>query len=52
MRIPGFSDIRAARGRITPYLQAAPTWSYPVLNRVAGGTVYVKHEHVQPTGRG
>jgi threonine dehydratase len=25
-------------------------WSYPALNAVAGATVYVKHENVQPVG--
>lgn len=50
MRIPAFSDVLAARRRIAPYLQATPTWSYPMLNQAVGATVYVKHENVQPTG--
>jgi len=31
-------------------LPATPAWSYPVLDAVAGVTVVVKHENVQPTG--
>ena len=31
-------------------LPPTPAWSYPVLDAVAGVTVVVKHENVQPTG--
>src|SRR4051794_8666919 len=31
-------------------LPPTPAWSYPLLDAVAGLTVVVKHENVQPTG--
>jgi threonine dehydratase len=45
-----FIDVLRARQTIAPYLPATPLWSYPELDRRTGATVYVKHEHVQPTG--
>lgn len=45
-----FTDILRARRTIAPYLPATPLWSYPELDRRTGAMVYVKHEHVQPTG--
>jgi threonine dehydratase len=47
---PTFADIVAARDLLAGYLPATPTWSYPALDAVAGATVYIKHENVQPTG--
>ena len=45
-----FTDVLAAARTIAPYLPATPMWSYPTLNRLAGATLYVKHENTQPTG--
>lgn len=47
---PGFADILAARDLLAGRLPATPMWSYPALNHLAGATVHVKHENVQPTG--
>jgi threonine dehydratase len=49
-RMPTFADVLAARDVLTRYLPATPMWSYPALDAVAGATVYVKHENVQPVG--
>lgn len=47
-------DVLAARDRIAPHLDLAPTpaRTYPVLDRLVGHgvTVVVKHEHMLPTG--
>jgi threonine dehydratase len=45
-----FTDILAARDLVAEQLPATPMWSYPGLNAVAGATLYVKHENVQPVG--
>jgi threonine dehydratase len=45
-----FSDVIAARAAIAGRLPPTPMWSYPLLNRLAGATVYVKHENTQPVG--
>ncbi|MFC7546008.1 threonine/serine dehydratase [Plantactinospora sp. GCM10030261] len=47
---PTLTDVLAARDLLTGRLPATPMWSYPALDEVAGATVYVKHENVQPTG--
>src|SRR5689334_22552344 len=44
------ADVLAARTALARRLPATPLWTYPALNEVAGATVYVKHENVQPTG--
>jgi threonine dehydratase len=49
-RFPTFADILAARDLLADRLPPTPMWSYPVLDGVAGATVFVKHENVQPTG--
>jgi threonine dehydratase len=43
-------DVYAAREVVRRYLPPTPMWSYPVLDAVAGATVLVKHENVQPVG--
>lgn len=48
--VPTFADIVAAREVVAQRLPPTPMWSYPVLNSLAGTTLYVKHENVQPTG--
>ena len=45
-----FADILAARDLLAGQLPATPMWLYPTLDAVAGATVYVKHENVQPVG--
>lgn len=45
-----FADILAARDLLAEHLPVTPMWSYPALDAVAGATVYVKHENVQPVG--
>lgn len=47
---PAFADVIAAQNLLAGRLPATPMWSYPVLNDVAGATLHVKHENVQPTG--
>lgn len=41
--------LRAGR-TIAAHLPPTPMWNYPQLDRATGAHVYVKHEHVQPTG--
>jgi threonine dehydratase len=44
-------DVRAARVRLDPYLAPTPLRRHPMLDAaIAGVTVLVKHENVQPTG--
>ncbi|MEU0155009.1 threonine ammonia-lyase [Micromonospora fulviviridis] len=45
-----FADVAAAQDLLAGHLPATPMWSYPALDAVAGATVYVKHENVQPVG--
>jgi threonine dehydratase len=42
--------ILAAQRLLSHHLIPTPIWTYPALNAVAGATVYVKHENVQPVG--
>jgi threonine dehydratase len=44
------ADVYAARDAIASHLPATPLWGYPALDGVAGATVLVKHENVQPVG--
>ncbi|WP_213005368.1 threonine ammonia-lyase [Paractinoplanes toevensis] len=45
-----YADVCAAREIVRRYLPPTPMWSYPVLDRLAGATVLVKHENTQPVG--
>lgn len=47
---PTLTDVLAARRLLAASLPPTPAWSYPALDAVAGATVIVKHENVQPTG--
>ena len=47
---PAFSDILDAARQIRPYLQPTPVRRYPVLDRLVGAEVHVKHENHNPTG--
>jgi threonine dehydratase len=47
---PSFSDVLDARRAIAPYLQRTPLHCYPLLDRLVGAEVYVKHENHQPIG--
>jgi threonine dehydratase len=42
--------VRAARAAIAGYLEPTPAWGAPALDEVAGASVVIKHEEVQPTG--
>jgi threonine dehydratase len=45
------ADIEAARERLAPFLEPTPLRHYPLLDStVLGGTLFVKHENMQPTG--
>lgn len=48
--MPTFADVLYARDILARHLPPTPMWSYPVLDALAGATVYVKHENAQPTG--
>src|SRR6266511_1899996 len=50
MRVPTLVDVLEARRRIAPYLLPTPLHSYPVLDRLLGAEVWVKHEKHQPIG--
>jgi threonine dehydratase len=50
MDAPTFTDVLAARRRISPYLRPTPLYRYPALDAVAGTEVWVKHENHQPIG--
>ncbi|MGK5529800.1 threonine ammonia-lyase [Streptomyces sp. URMC 129] len=50
MRPPTITDALRARRLLADHLPPTPMWSYPALDAVAGTTVLVKHENVQPTG--
>lgn len=45
-----FTDVLRAGRAIAAHLPPTPMWNHPELDRVTGATVYVKYEHVQPTG--
>ena len=47
---PTFKDILAARQIISRYLPKTPLYSYPQLDQLLDGKVYVKHENHMPTG--
>jgi threonine dehydratase len=48
--IPELSDVLDARRVIAPYLDPTPLRRYPLLDRLLGAEVFVKHENHQPTG--
>ena len=50
MEAPTFQDVLLAKRQIQPYLQRTPMHSYPAVNGLIGGDVFIKHENVQPTG--
>jgi threonine dehydratase len=45
-----YEGVLAAAETIAPHLPPTPAWSFPLLDEVAGVSVVVKHENVQPTG--
>jgi threonine dehydratase len=45
-----FTAVLRARRLLAGTLPPTPMWSYPVLDRLTGATVFVKHDNVQPTG--
>lgn len=50
MKLPVFQDVLLARQRIQPYLSRTPFHSYPAVNDLIGGRVFIKHENYQPVG--
>lgn len=48
--MPTFAGVLEARRRIAPYLPRTPLFAYPALDRLAGTSVWVKHENHQPVG--
>ena len=48
--IPTLEDAKAARRRISPYLQPTPLYRYHDLTELVGTEVWVKHENHQPVG--
>jgi threonine dehydratase len=49
-KTPTVVDVLHARRLLATHLPVTPIWSYPALDVIAGATVYVKHENVQPIG--
>src|ERR1700747_292484 len=47
---PQLRDVLDARRVIAPYLDPTPVRRYPLLDRVVGCELLVKHENHQPTG--
>lgn len=47
---PSFQGVLAAAVRIAGALPPTPAWNYPLIDRLVGRQVIVKHENVQPTG--
>jgi threonine dehydratase len=50
MEIPTFADVLSAAAAIRPHLSPTPLLRHPLLDRVVGTEVWVKHENHQPTG--
>lgn len=49
MRPPTLNDVYVARERIAPHLSRTPLLRHPLLDKVTGLTVWVKHENHNPT---
>jgi threonine dehydratase len=47
---PSLTDVLHAQKTIRPYLPPTPLHRYPLLDRLLGAEVYVKHENYQPIG--
>jgi threonine dehydratase len=50
MEKPTLRDVLEAQRTIAPYVRPTPLHSYPVLDKLLGTQVYVKHENYQPIG--
>lgn len=46
---PAFEDVLKARRTIAPYLARTPLVSYPLLDELAGASIFVKREDTLPT---
>ncbi|MEZ4649604.1 MAG: pyridoxal-phosphate dependent enzyme [Candidatus Eisenbacteria bacterium] len=44
-----YDDVRLAWQHVGPHLEPTPLRRYPLLDELVGGTVFVKHENLQPT---
>ena len=47
---PSLADVRAARGRIAPFIRPTPLMRHPLLDAETGLELWVKHENHNPTG--
>jgi threonine dehydratase len=47
---PTFHDVLLARRQIRPFLLRTPLHSYPAINDLIRGEVFIKHENYQPVG--
>jgi len=50
MKPPSFDDVLAARERIAPHLAPTPLYAWPLLSKLVGTQIWVKHENHQPVG--
>ncbi|HET7758286.1 MAG TPA: threonine/serine dehydratase [Gaiellaceae bacterium] len=50
LRVPTLDDVRDARERIAPHLQATPLLVHGALSELVGAEILVKHENHLPTG--
>ena len=50
MQPPTLDDVRAARGRVYPFIRPTPLMRHPLLCEEAGLHILVKHENHNPTG--
>jgi threonine dehydratase len=50
MNTPSFEDIKAAHGRIAPFIHRTPVLTSELVDRIAGCTVFFKCENFQKVG--
>ncbi len=48
--LPTYDGVLAAAAAIAAVLPPTPAWRYPLMDELAGCSIVVKHENVQPTG--
>jgi threonine dehydratase len=50
MQLPTLDDVRAACGRVYPFIRPTPLMRHPLLDAESGLDLLVKHENHNPTG--
>lgn len=50
IRVPGLRDVYRAKARIRPYLSETPVLQFDALDELLHARLFLKCEHVQPTG--